>query len=184
MEFEVTPAFPTLIGRFRLPDADGINQELQALIIAEEAQYPSLGRSNIGGWHSRPDFLSRRDPAVSALTAWLNWALRRMIDAGPMRSKVRRPLPRGRPSVTPARTMHHTLTLTALGPVCTTWIPEPTATARPSPVNRRVGIHDFTFEACSSFTRVTTYNPKPANGTRGSEARGSTSICVARSPRH
>lgn len=25
----------------------------------------------------------------------------------------------------------------------------------PSPVNRRVGIHDFTFEACSSFTRVT-----------------------------
>jgi hypothetical protein len=27
--------------------------------------------------------------------------------------------------------------------------------ARPSPVNRRVGIHDFTFEACSSFTRLT-----------------------------
>jgi hypothetical protein len=27
----------------------------------------------------------------------------------------------------------------------------------PSPVNRRVGIHDFTFEACSSFTRVTAY---------------------------
>jgi len=26
---------------------------------------------------------------------------------------------------------------------------------RPSPVNRRVGIHNFTFEACSSFTRVT-----------------------------
>jgi hypothetical protein len=24
----------------------------------------------------------------------------------------------------------------------------------PSPVNRRVGIHDFTFGACSSFTRV------------------------------
>src|ERR1700676_2807958 len=27
--------------------------------------------------------------------------------------------------------------------------------ARPSPVNRRVGIHDCTFEASSSFTRVT-----------------------------
>jgi hypothetical protein len=26
---------------------------------------------------------------------------------------------------------------------------------RPSPVNWRVGIHDFTFEACSGFTRVT-----------------------------
>lgn len=81
MELDVTPAYPTLIGRFRVPDADGMNQDLQGLIIAEEAQYPSLGRSNIGGWHSRPDFLSRRDPAVSALTAWLTWALRRMIDA-------------------------------------------------------------------------------------------------------
>ena len=29
--------------------------------------------------------------------------------------------------------------------------------ARPSPVNRRVGIHNFTFEACSGFTRVTAY---------------------------
>src|SRR6266446_8984439 len=27
--------------------------------------------------------------------------------------------------------------------------------ARPSPVNGRVGIHNFTFGACSSFTRVT-----------------------------
>jgi len=26
---------------------------------------------------------------------------------------------------------------------------------RPSPFHRRVGIHDYTFEACSSFTRVT-----------------------------
>ena len=26
---------------------------------------------------------------------------------------------------------------------------------RPSPTDRRVGIHNFTFEACSDFTRVT-----------------------------
>jgi uncharacterized protein (TIGR02466 family) len=81
MELEVTHAFPTLIGRLRIPDAETINRDLQALIIAEEAEYSSLGRSNIGGWHSRTDFLSRRDTAVSALTAWLTWALRRMIDA-------------------------------------------------------------------------------------------------------
>ena len=81
MELEVTQAFPTLIGRLRIPDAEAINRDLHALIIAEEAEYSSLGRSNIGGWHSRPDFLSRRDAAVSALTAWLTWALRRMIDA-------------------------------------------------------------------------------------------------------
>ena len=81
MELEVTPAFPTLIGRLRIPDADAMNRDLYGLIIAEEAEYSSLGRSNIGGWHSRPDFLNRPEPAVSALTAWLTWALRRMIDA-------------------------------------------------------------------------------------------------------
>jgi uncharacterized protein (TIGR02466 family) len=81
MELEVTPAFPTLIGRLQIPDAGAMNQDLEALILAEEAKYSSLGRSNIGGWHSRPDFLSWRDPAVAALTCWLNWTLREMIQA-------------------------------------------------------------------------------------------------------
>ena len=81
MELEVTRVFPTLIGRFRIPDADAMNQDLHALILKEEVKYASLGRSNIGGWHSRPDFLNRRDPAVSALTTWVTWVLRRMIDA-------------------------------------------------------------------------------------------------------
>jgi uncharacterized protein (TIGR02466 family) len=81
MELEVTPAFPTLIGRLQVPDAGVMNRDLQALILAEEAKYPSLGRSNIGGWHSRPDFLTLRDPAVAALTTWLTWTLRRMVAA-------------------------------------------------------------------------------------------------------
>jgi uncharacterized protein (TIGR02466 family) len=81
MELELTPAFPTLIGRTRIPDADAMNRDLETLIIAEEAEYSTLGRSNIGGWHSRPDFLHWQNPAVSAFTTWLTWALRRMIDA-------------------------------------------------------------------------------------------------------
>ena len=81
MELDVTPAFPTLIGRMWIPDADAMNQGLRALIIAEEARYTSLGRSNIGGWHSRPNFLSQSDLAVSALNQWLIWALRRIITA-------------------------------------------------------------------------------------------------------
>jgi uncharacterized protein (TIGR02466 family) len=81
MELEVTPAFPTLIGRARLPDSETMNQGLHALILNEEAQYPSLGRSNIGGWHSRLDFLHRADANVDALTSWIIWALRRMICA-------------------------------------------------------------------------------------------------------
>jgi uncharacterized protein (TIGR02466 family) len=81
MELQITPAFPTLIGQLHVPDADAMNWDLRALILAEEAKYLSLGRSNIGGWHSRPDFLNRPEPAVAGLTTWVTWALRRMIDA-------------------------------------------------------------------------------------------------------
>jgi len=81
MQIEITPAFPTSIGRFWVPDAESMNQELQALIYLIEAEYSSLGRSNIGGWHSRPDFLNRPEPAVSALVTWITWAIRKMVDA-------------------------------------------------------------------------------------------------------
>jgi uncharacterized protein (TIGR02466 family) len=81
MELDVTPTFPTFIGRVRLPDAEAMNEGLHALILAEEAEYPTLGRSNIGGWHSRPDFFHRSDSNVSALISWTTWALRRMISA-------------------------------------------------------------------------------------------------------
>ncbi|MCI0389468.1 MAG: 2OG-Fe(II) oxygenase family protein [Acidobacteria bacterium] len=54
---------------------------MQALIFAEEGKYLSLGRSNIGGWHSRPDFLNRPEPAIAALTTWVTWAVKQMVDA-------------------------------------------------------------------------------------------------------
>jgi uncharacterized protein (TIGR02466 family) len=78
---DMLQAFPTLIGRWLVPDPEVMNQELQALILAEEAKYASLGRSNIGGWHSRTDFLDYPDPAVAALTTWITWAVNQMIDA-------------------------------------------------------------------------------------------------------
>ena len=78
---EVIPAFPTLIGRWVVPDAEAMNQDLQELILSEEAKYSSLGRSNIGGWHSRTDFLNRPESAVAALTTWITWAVNRMVDA-------------------------------------------------------------------------------------------------------
>jgi uncharacterized protein (TIGR02466 family) len=81
MDLEITSAFPTLIGLLRVPDAEAMNQDLRALILADEARYLSLGRSNIGGWHSRPDFLNRSESAVCALTTWITWAVRKMVDA-------------------------------------------------------------------------------------------------------
>jgi uncharacterized protein (TIGR02466 family) len=58
-----------------------MNQDLRGLILAEEASQVSVGRSNIGGWHSRPDLLSRSESAVSALTTWITWAVRGVVDA-------------------------------------------------------------------------------------------------------
>ncbi|HEY2431427.1 MAG TPA: 2OG-Fe(II) oxygenase family protein [Vicinamibacterales bacterium] len=81
MDIELTSAFPTLIGRMHVPDADAMNQELRAIILAEEVTYGSLGRSNVGGWHSRPDFLRRSEQAVAGLTTWITWAVRKMIEA-------------------------------------------------------------------------------------------------------
>src|SRR5262245_30176509 len=67
MKLEVTSAFPTLVGRFAVPDAGLMNDDLNAIILAEESKYASLGRSNIGGWHSQTDFLKRTESAVTAL---------------------------------------------------------------------------------------------------------------------
>jgi hypothetical protein len=71
MEIEITPAFPTLIGQLRVPDAEAMNQELKSLILAEESKYLSLGRSNIGGWHSRPDLLTWPGSGVDAVSTTL-----------------------------------------------------------------------------------------------------------------
>jgi uncharacterized protein (TIGR02466 family) len=81
MELEVTEAFPTKIGRLWVPDADVMNRDLRAIILAEETRHSSVGRSNIGGWHSRPDFLLHPERSVAGLTTWLTWGIGRMVDA-------------------------------------------------------------------------------------------------------
>ena len=81
MELEVTEAFPTKVGRLWLPDANLMNQDLRSIILGEENKYSSIGRSNIGGWHSRPDFLHHPDPSIARLTSWLTWGIGRMVDA-------------------------------------------------------------------------------------------------------
>jgi hypothetical protein len=57
MDVEVIRVFPTLIGQFRVPNADSMNQDLRSLILTETTRYGSLGRRNVGGWHSQTDYL-------------------------------------------------------------------------------------------------------------------------------
>jgi uncharacterized protein (TIGR02466 family) len=81
MNLEVTAAFPTPLGRLWVPDADAMNRSLRSLILSQEAKYQSLGRSNVGGWHSQTDFLDHSETAVVELSHWIDWAVNKMIDA-------------------------------------------------------------------------------------------------------
>jgi len=125
MEFDITPTFPTFIGRFQIPDADAMNHELRGFILAKEAEYARLGHSNIGGGHSSPDVFHNSDPSVVALTTWVSWMLNQMIGAtaGPEEIKGVLSLSAWRQCVAPVPTMRPTFTGIAHGPARITWMP-------------------------------------------------------------
>jgi hypothetical protein len=114
-----------------------------------------------GAWPiTGPRFL-RGHPEVRALSSTGVTRLQRYCD--PLR------VPAGPPSL--PRTLEFVPTRTGVPPLAQTTFPACRAhypggpkpvrlsvasrPVQPSPLFRRVGVHDFTFEACSSFTRVT-----------------------------
>ena len=52
----ILQAFPTMIGRFQVPNAAQINPVLEELILARESKHQGTSKSNVGGWHSDIDF--------------------------------------------------------------------------------------------------------------------------------
>lgn len=63
---DVIHAFSTPIFGFRISDAGPLNADLRAVILADERSDPGITRSNVGGWHSREDFLDRPVRAIAA----------------------------------------------------------------------------------------------------------------------
>lgn len=61
---DVIQAFATPIFGLRITDPEPLNADLKALILQDESADPGIARSNVGGWHSREDFLSRPDRAI------------------------------------------------------------------------------------------------------------------------
>jgi uncharacterized protein (TIGR02466 family) len=55
VEVEVKGLFATPVAAIMLPDAAARNAELTEIILRRRAEHPSLGASNIGGWHSTRD---------------------------------------------------------------------------------------------------------------------------------
>ena len=61
------PAFITPVVNYLWQDSEQLNAELAELILAAEANEAGLYKSNVGGWHSAMDFLSRPEAPLVAL---------------------------------------------------------------------------------------------------------------------
>lgn len=59
--------FTTPVLVFRVPSMDEINRELTERLIAESESTPGFQRSNVGGWHSRPNLSQRSDSCYRTL---------------------------------------------------------------------------------------------------------------------
>ena len=81
MEKHIALAFPTFIGRYRVPNAEGVNKELRELVLAKEKTEPNVQHANVGGWHSKMDFLEWPSPAVATLKTWIMEAVNHQIGA-------------------------------------------------------------------------------------------------------
>jgi uncharacterized protein (TIGR02466 family) len=57
-EIQVRGLFATPVAALMVPDAPARNAELEEIILRKRADNPTLGASNIGGWHSTRDFAS------------------------------------------------------------------------------------------------------------------------------
>ena len=56
IDIQVKGLFATPVAAVVLPDAEGRNAELQEIILRRRAEHPTIGASNMGGWHSTRDF--------------------------------------------------------------------------------------------------------------------------------
>jgi len=79
---DVRAAFPTPIGRFRLPNAAELNPELERIILERERAEAGIQKSNIGGWHSGTDLHEWPEIQQTDFIDSLQSALTRMIALG------------------------------------------------------------------------------------------------------
>ena len=96
-QLQITPAFPTLIGRMQVAGAEATNEQLAALVLERERTSPSHDHANFGGWHSRTDLLDWPGDAVARLRGWITEALQQVVRASAQlpESQARTAPPRG-----------------------------------------------------------------------------------------
>ena len=71
-------AFPTPILRRRFPGAESVNDGLKRAIFEKERSEPDVGRSLVGGWHSRDDLLDWPYPEIRTFRSYIAAAIQEM----------------------------------------------------------------------------------------------------------
>ena len=75
IEIQVKGLFATPVAAVLLPDAAARNAELAEIILRRRAEFPTLGASNIGGWHSTRDFAAWGGKRADELLAFARSAV-------------------------------------------------------------------------------------------------------------
>jgi uncharacterized protein (TIGR02466 family) len=66
---------------YELDGMDDVNRDLTTRLIAESESVPSVHRSNIGGWHSRPDLALRQEPPFRTIVQAIVERVRMTVDS-------------------------------------------------------------------------------------------------------
>lgn len=74
LEKNVFLTFGTPILQKNIPNTEDVNKRLEDIILKKEKKEKGEFKSNLGGWHSTPDFLAIEDPAVQELNKWIRAA--------------------------------------------------------------------------------------------------------------
>lgn len=81
LDKQISLAFPTLIGQYRVPPSEAapINLQLKHTILQREQTTPSDPHANVGGWHSPSDLLDWSTDSVVTLRMWITDGVKHMI---------------------------------------------------------------------------------------------------------
>ena len=71
--------WPTPVLQRVFEEAKDLNPRLRALIAKREKRHAGVGKSVVGGWHSREDVMAWPEPEIGRLRDWIEEAVRAIV---------------------------------------------------------------------------------------------------------
>ena len=74
------PLFSTPLSMYELPSMEAVNKDVTGRLVTESSAVASVQRSNVGGWHSRPDLAVRQDEGFRAVVQAIVTRVRETVE--------------------------------------------------------------------------------------------------------